>query len=77
MYTMFRYTLMYIMYSETYVIHHEYKEAGARRPGRTVYTYIYIYIYMRSCSNGGSLISKQTWDPLVLNHTYIIQIFKN
>ena len=39
MYTMFRYTLMYIMYSETYVIHHEYKEAGARRPGRTVYIY--------------------------------------
>lgn len=30
-------TLMYIMYVDTYVIHHEYEEAGARRPGRTVY----------------------------------------
>ena len=34
---MCKYTLMYIMYVETYVIHHEYEEAGARWPGRTVY----------------------------------------
>ena len=32
---------------------------------------------MRSCSNGGSLISKQNWDPPVLNHAFIIQKIQN